>query len=59
MTKSAVEALYDKLLDVVVHIVGSYFLDAAKVSIPAHVVVGTYASVYLKQDLQDWYECCK
>ncbi len=50
---------HDKLLDVVVQVVGSYFLDAAKVSIPSHVVVGTYASVYLEQDLQDWYEGCK
>ena len=50
---------HDKLLDIVIQVVGSYLLDGIKTSIPFHVVIGTDTTVYLEQNLQDWYQGCK
>ena len=50
---------HDKFLDVIVHVVGGHFLEGAPVSVPGHIVVGTDAAIYLKQDLQDWYQGCE
>ena len=50
---------HDKLLDIVIQVVGSYLLDGIKTSIPFHVVIGTDSAIYLEENLQDWYQGCK
>lgn len=49
----------NKLLNIIIQVIGCNLLDATPISIPVHILVDTDTTVYLEQDLQDWYQGCK
>lgn len=49
----------NKLLNIIVQVIGCNLLDATPISIPVHILVDTDTTIYFEQDLQDWYQGCK
>ena len=49
----------NKLLNIIIQVIGCNLLDATPISIPVHILVDTDTTIYLEQDLQDWYQSGK
>ena len=49
----------NKLLNIIIQVIGCNLLDATPISIPVHILVDTDTTIYFEQDLQDWYQGCK